>query len=122
MTVLGKRKARATAPAADPKELEDAQAIFRRHFEAQFAPLPDSQEGSRRNRQAKDEHGGDGDSEDDGHDYGSDDDELRSGDEEGDASDWSGLSEDASESESEQGSFGDGGSLSLPPSKVCQSC
>lgn len=44
-TVLGKRKSRtSTAPAAakgsSPKvSEEDAQAIFRRHFEAQFAPL-----------------------------------------------------------------------------------
>lgn len=37
--VLGKRKARPVdrEPATEP---EDAQAIFRRHFEAQFKPLP----------------------------------------------------------------------------------
>ncbi|KAF4459192.1 swr1-complex 5 [Fusarium albosuccineum] len=36
MAVLGKRKARAEPPFSE----EDAAAIFRRHFEAQFAPLP----------------------------------------------------------------------------------
>ncbi|KAI1404007.1 hypothetical protein F4819DRAFT_173480 [Hypoxylon fuscum] len=40
-TVLGKRKAR-TQKAEPPVSQEDAQAIFRRHFEAQFAPLEPS--------------------------------------------------------------------------------
>jgi len=47
-TLLGKRKRReAVAPVADKRQhsedseaLEDAQEIFRRHFEAQFKPLP----------------------------------------------------------------------------------
>lgn len=37
-TVLGKRKARATEEKSSV-DLEDAQEIFRRHFEAQFKPL-----------------------------------------------------------------------------------
>lgn len=37
--ILGKRKVRSTETAS-AAELEDAQAIFRRHFEAQFKPLP----------------------------------------------------------------------------------
>lgn len=40
--VLGKRKRRATTGQVEPAPaLEDAQAIFRRHFEAQFAPIQD---------------------------------------------------------------------------------
>lgn len=42
-TVLGKRKSRSAAAAAEPAiSEEEAQAIFRRHFEAQFLPLADS--------------------------------------------------------------------------------
>lgn len=37
-SVLGKRKSRNTEPAISE---EEAQAIFRRHFEAQFKPLPE---------------------------------------------------------------------------------
>ncbi|KAG4222045.1 hypothetical protein PC116_g29479 [Phytophthora cactorum] len=40
-TVLGKRKSRAQKPEPSVSQ-EDAQAIFRRHFEAQFAPLEES--------------------------------------------------------------------------------
>ncbi|KAI1476471.1 hypothetical protein F4774DRAFT_239527 [Daldinia eschscholtzii] len=40
-TVLGKRKSRTQKPEASVSQ-EDAQAIFRRHFEAQFAPLEES--------------------------------------------------------------------------------
>lgn len=48
-TTLGKRKLRATSSTRNqakkardvsPSEEDDAQAIFRRHFEAQFKPLP----------------------------------------------------------------------------------
>ena len=49
MVVLGKRKARATKPepshsssTATGDDAQSVQDIFRRHFEAQFAPLPDS--------------------------------------------------------------------------------
>jgi len=38
--VLGKRKARSAEERENPPvDLEDAQEIFRRHFEAQFKPL-----------------------------------------------------------------------------------
>lgn len=47
--VLGKRKRKATAksePEPDTASLEDVQAIFRKHFEAQFAPIQDSRKSS----------------------------------------------------------------------------
>lgn len=45
--ILGKRKRKPVEKAEDSTDaaaLEDAQAIFRRHFEAQFAPLEDETE------------------------------------------------------------------------------
>lgn len=47
--VLGKRKRKATTKVEsepDPSALEDAQAIFRKHFEAQFAPIQDRKQNS----------------------------------------------------------------------------
>lgn len=41
-SVLGKRKARAPAPERSEAELEAAQALFRKHFEAKFDPLPEA--------------------------------------------------------------------------------
>lgn len=73
MAVLGKRKAREEPSISQ----EDAAAIFRRHFEAQFSPLPASQTKAAKAAPA------------DGVDDGDDDDE------------WGGLSSDESNEEEE---------------------
>ncbi|XWW97035.1 hypothetical protein V2A60_005015 [Cordyceps javanica] len=44
MAVLGKRKARESGPSSSDVSALDAEAIFRRHFEAQFEPLDDEKE------------------------------------------------------------------------------
>lgn len=100
--VLGKRKRKPVEKAEDSTEdataLEDAQAIFRRHFEAQFAPLEEEEEGpdkAGKGKKAKakadadvDDEDGDGDGVED----------MRSDSESDDDGEWSGLSgEDSSE-------------------------
>jgi hypothetical protein len=74
MAILGKRKA--PEPAVSP---EEAQEIFRRHFEAQFQPIRD-----RRTVAASDDET-DGDS---------DEDDATEGSTDGDESEWGGLSND----------------------------
>lgn len=71
-TVLGKRKSRSAA-AAPAISAEEAQAIFRRHFEAQFLPLDDGKPKE-----------GDGDNAVEN---------LRSDDEDEDEDEWDGVSE-----------------------------
>ncbi|RBR10867.1 uncharacterized protein FIESC28_09300 [Fusarium coffeatum] len=93
MAVLGKRK-------ADPEpeiSQEDAAAIFRRHFEAQFAPLPDAKEPKPSSKKTK----RDEESDDDDDSEASDD----SNDEEEDSeneNEWGGLSGDDSDEEEEE--------------------
>lgn len=76
-SVLGKRK-----PKATEEELEDAQAIFRKHFEAQFQLLPEDQP-LRKAEGEDDVEDDEDDSEEDGSDAESEWDGL-SGDEEDD--------------------------------------
>ncbi|KAK6063459.1 hypothetical protein SCUP515_12417 [Seiridium cupressi] len=77
-TVLGKRKSRSAAVEGKPGvSEEEAREIFRRHFEAQFAPLPET------TRQA---NGADSEGEGDGIE------DLRSSSEDED-DEWDGLSE-----------------------------
>ncbi|CRK37363.1 hypothetical protein BN1708_001400, partial [Verticillium longisporum] len=72
-SVLGKRKSRkAQEPAISE---EEAQAIFRRHFEAQFAPLPETKKSKVAEPEAE---------------------EIKEDDAEVD-SDWDGVSEDEAE-------------------------
>jgi hypothetical protein len=97
-TVLGKRKSRSgTTPAAAPGSSnisqEEAQAIFRRHFEAQFAPLAETKFKTKNSRRAESEADGDEDEDDE------DDDSMVDGSEDGDSDDgeggkneWTGLS------------------------------
>ncbi|KAJ4309679.1 pre-rRNA processing and 40S ribosomal subunit assembly [Fusarium piperis] len=84
MAVLGKRKARSEPSISK----EDAAAIFRRHFEAQFAPLPGADAGSKSKTTKHDDEDEDATSvdSDEGDDY----------DEEGseDDDEWSGFSDD----------------------------
>lgn len=97
--VLGKRKRRATtgqvepAPAPDAAAaaaLEDAQAIFRRHFEAQFAPIQDADAHQSKPPPAEaDDDDDDNDNTDGVEDMRSDDSSESDGD---DA--WGGLSEE----------------------------
>ncbi|KAH6661125.1 hypothetical protein BKA67DRAFT_550246 [Truncatella angustata] len=77
MTVLGKRKSRSAAPEKPAISEEEAQAIFRRHFEAQFMPLEESNPHGEASTSADTENDGDGLE------------DLRSSDEE---DDWDGLS------------------------------
>lgn len=75
MAVLGKRKA------PEPSiSTEDAQEIFRRHFEAQFLPLPEAE----RKARAKEEDDDESADESDGS--------------EGEAGEWGGLSNDDDDS------------------------
>lgn|SRR5687768_4466734 len=94
MAVLGKRKSRASEPeaSASKADSESVQDIFRRHFEAQFAPLPDGPAGG------KDD---DGESGSDGSE-GEEDDEW--GGLSGDEGEERGDSDDLDES-SEEGRF-----------------
>lgn len=90
--VLGKRKRRPADKVEDDTDataLEDAQAIFRRHFEAQFAPLEEETEAGLRKagtgRTTKSTAGaedGDGDGLED----------MRSDSESGEDDEWDGLS------------------------------
>lgn len=93
--VLGKRKRKATAkvePEPDADALEDAQAIFRRHFEAQFAPIQDSKKGSKQSRGKSKNATGGAEADDDNTDGVED---MRS-DSEPDEDAWDGLSEEDS--------------------------
>jgi hypothetical protein len=92
MAVLGKRKARSEPSISK----EDAAAIFRRHFEAQFAPLPGADvesksKATKRDNEDEDGTSVDSDEEDDDEEEGSDDD-----------NEWGGLSDDE-QSEEEEG-------------------
>jgi uncharacterized protein with von Willebrand factor type A (vWA) domain len=89
MAVLGKRKAVAEPTISE----EDAAAIFRRHFEAQFAPLPDTEESNSNSKKAK-QQGVAGDDESDDSDGSNNVDEEEEDDEE-----WGGLSGDDSSEE-----------------------
>lgn len=95
MALLGKRKSRdGETASADVSEL-DAAAIFRRHFEAQFAPLDDEDEAAARaQREQDDDEAVDSDlnGDDNGSDDDSDDDKSWGGfsgaeEEDGDGSD-----------------------------------
>ncbi|KAL2693910.1 hypothetical protein Neosp_000476 [[Neocosmospora] mangrovei] len=91
MAVLGKRKARSEPSISK----EDAAAIFRRHFEAQFAPLPGADVKSKskttkRDDEDEDATSVDSDEEDDDEEGSEDDDE------------WGGLSEDEQSEEEEE--------------------
>lgn len=120
-TVLGKRKSRAStapkaaAPAANKPAVseEEAREIFRRHFEAQFAPLAESttegketssgkkskSKGGEKKQQQVDDDVEDMRSEDEDEDE--DDDEDDDSDDE-DQDDWGGLSGSDDDEEAEQ--------------------
>ncbi|RTE72933.1 hypothetical protein BHE90_012637 [Fusarium euwallaceae] len=91
MAVLGKRKARSEPSISK----EDAAAIFRRHFEAQFAPLPGADaesksKATKRDDEDEDATSVDSDEEDDDEEEGSEDDD-----------EWGGLSDDEQSEEEE---------------------
>lgn len=104
MAVLGKRKSRASEreDSTSKPDSESVQDIFRRHFEAQFAPLPEVTAGKKGHDDA---------------DPGSDESE----EEEGEDDEWGGLSDDgAGEHEdsddqeaSEEGAFPSNDSSSM---------
>ncbi|KAH7272692.1 hypothetical protein MRS44_003200 [Fusarium solani] len=92
MAVLGKRKARSEPSISK----EDAAAIFRRHFEAQFAPLPGADvesksKATKRDNEDEDGTSVDSDEEDDDEEEGSNDD-----------NEWGGLSDDEQSEEEEE--------------------
>ncbi|KAJ4268599.1 pre-rRNA processing and 40S ribosomal subunit assembly [Fusarium torreyae] len=92
MAILGKRKASAEPAISE----EDAAAIFRQHFESQFAPLPDAKESSSKKTKRKEEDDDDESNEDD-----EDENDIDEEDEEGE-DEWGGISdEDSSEEEEE---------------------
>jgi len=93
MAVLGKRKAN---PEPEISQ-EDAAAIFRRHFEAQFAPLPDAKEPKPSSKKTKHDE----ESDDDDDSEGSDDDNDGEDDSENE-DEWGGLSGDDSDQEEEE--------------------
>lgn len=85
--ILGKRKSRSRSHQADTAAVEDAQEIFRRHFEAQFAPLSAKSPALRQTNDSLDDE----DEEDE-------DSEASDLDSEDAGSDgWGGLSEDSDE-------------------------
>ncbi|KAM3514621.1 hypothetical protein MY11210_001727 [Beauveria gryllotalpidicola] len=90
MAVLGKRKSRDDAP-SDGVSALDAEAIFRRHFEAQFEPLDDEGKAARAQRE-QDDDDDDDDAVDSDLDGGYDDDY-----EGGDGDEWGGFSSDEEE-------------------------
>ncbi|KAM3506149.1 hypothetical protein MY10362_002535 [Beauveria mimosiformis] len=90
MAVLGKRKSRNDAASDGVSEL-DAEAIFRRHFEAQFEPLGDEDEAARAQREQEDDDAVDSDL-NGGSDEGEED-----GDGDGDGDEWGGFSSDEEE-------------------------
>ncbi|KAM0670801.1 hypothetical protein MY8738_005882 [Beauveria namnaoensis] len=89
MAVLGKRKSRNEVPSDSVSEL-DAEAIFRRHFEAQFEPLGDEDEAARAQREQDDDDAVDSDL--NGGSSSDDDDE-----DDGDGNEWGGFSSDEEE-------------------------
>lgn len=102
--VLGKRKRKAAAkaePEPDTAALEDAQAIFRRYFEAQFAPIQDSKKSLKQSgANLKKAAGGIEEGEDDKDDDAGGVEDMRS-DSESDENAWNGLSGE----EDSEGSF-----------------
>lgn len=91
--ILGKRKRKAAAkvePEPDAAEVEDAQAIFRRHFEAQFAPIQDAKKKSKQSAGSGKKTATGLEADDDGADEVED---MRS-DSESDDDAWDGLSEE----------------------------
>ena len=93
MAVLGKRK-------ADPEpeiSQEDAAAIFRRHFEAQFAPLPDAKEPKPSSKKTKHDEESDDDDDSEASDDSNDEEEDGENEDE-----WGGLSGDDSDEEEEE--------------------
>ncbi|RGP68240.1 swr1-complex 5 [Fusarium longipes] len=93
MAVLGKRKADAEPAISE----EDAAAIFRRHFEAQFAPLPDAKEPKSSTKKTK--RGEDSDGEED---IEVDNNDSNDGDDNGNEDEWGGLSGEESSDEEEE--------------------
>ncbi|RSL65600.1 hypothetical protein CEP54_004106 [Fusarium duplospermum] len=93
MAVLGKRKARSEPSISK----EDAAAIFRRHFEAQFAPLPGADTESKSKATKRDDEDEDATSVDSDEE----DDDEEEGSEDGD--EWGGLSDDEQSEEEEEG-------------------
>lgn len=99
------------AAAAERAALEEAQAIFRRHFEAQFVPLQESEKGtsgSAGKKGRKEKAGKDSDEadEDDGGQPGVED--LRSDSEDEDDDDWDGLSGEDDDEDEDDDSENDG--------------
>jgi hypothetical protein len=94
MAVLGKRKADAEPTISE----EDAAAIFRRHFEAQFAPLPDAEESKTNSKKTKQQ----GDADDDDDESHDSDGNNNVDEEEEDDEEWGGLSGDDSSEEEEE--------------------
>ncbi|OAA67410.1 hypothetical protein ISF_03586 [Cordyceps fumosorosea ARSEF 2679] len=91
MTVLGKRKSRDGNSSPNGISALDAEAIFRRHFEAQFEPLNDDEAGPARTRRGHDSPDLDSDTEHDGEGEGGEEDgEEEGGD--GDDNEWGGIS------------------------------
>lgn len=88
MAILGKRKAEAEPLISQ----EDAAAIFRRHFEAEFAPLPEAEAAKSKFKKAKHEGSSD--------DIESEEDEDNNNSH-GDDGEWSGLSDEDSVTEEE---------------------
>ncbi|KAM0436833.1 hypothetical protein ACHAPT_002546 [Fusarium lateritium] len=91
MAVLGKRKAQSEPSVSK----EDAAAIFRRHFESQFAPLPDADlkskpKASKRDDEDEDATSVDSDEEEDDEEGSEDNDE------------WGGFSDDEQSEEEEE--------------------
>lgn len=98
--VLGKRKRKSVEKVEDDTDaaaLEDAQAIFRRHFEAQFAPLEDETEiGSGKAGKSKSKKAAADEDIEDGDGDGIED--MRSDSESEDDGEWGGVSgEDSSD-------------------------
>ncbi|KAM3430628.1 hypothetical protein MY4824_007597 [Beauveria thailandica] len=103
MAVLGKRKSRNDAPSNGVSEL-DADAIFRRHFEAQFEPLGDDDDDAARAQREQDDDDDAVDSDlNGGYDDGDDDDD----------DEWGGFSSD--EEERGDGAEEDEGEGEAPP-------
>lgn len=101
--VLGKRKRKAIAkvkPEPEPESMpdaaamEDAQAIFRRHFEAQFAPIQTNKGTSKHNGMSKKKKAGGvgGNDDDDDDDDDADGVEDMRSDSESDENAWDGIS------------------------------
>ncbi|KAF5024003.1 hypothetical protein F66182_3949 [Fusarium sp. NRRL 66182] len=84
MAALGKRKASAEPAVSN----EDAAAIFRRHFEAQFAPLPEAQDSSKKSKRKEDSDSKESEDDNEEHNDGEGEYDEDEGDE------WAGLSDD----------------------------